>query len=130
MTEPTSVTPSLPPGDPMYGSPTAIELLAVVEHFLRNELGDLPALTAFHARVAANVVAMVGRQLVAGDTPRAEMQAAYASLGADSERDLADAVRAGRIEARAAVLRPVLEPVVRARLAVANPRYLVANPLD
>jgi hypothetical protein len=129
MTEQTAETPPLPPGDPMYGSPTAIELLAVVEHFLRHGLGDLPALTAFHARVAANVVAMVGRELVAGDVPRDEMRAAYASLGADSERQLADAVRNGQVEASAAVLRPVLEPVVRARLAVANPGYLTANPL-
>lgn len=129
MTGPTSETFPLPPGDPLYGSPTAVELLAVVEHFLRHELGDLPALTAFHARVAANVVAMVGRQLTAGDGPRQEMADLYARLGAVGERALADAVRSGQVEATAAVLRPVLEPVVRARLEVANPRYLVANPL-
>jgi hypothetical protein len=118
----------LPAGDPLYGSPTAPELLAAVEHFLRHGLGDLPALTAFHARVAANVIAMVGRQLEAGELPRHEMATIYAGLGFDGERPLADAIRAGEVDARAAVLRPVLEPVVRARLAVANPAYLAANP--
>jgi hypothetical protein len=119
----------LPAGDPLYGSPTAPELLAAVEHFLRHGLGDLPALTAFHARVAANVIAMVGRQLEAGELPRHEMATIYAGLGFDGERPLADAIRAGEVDARAAVLRPVLEPVVRARLAVANPAYLAANLL-
>jgi hypothetical protein len=119
----------LPPGDPLYGSPTAAELLAAVEHFLRHELADLPALTAFHARVAANVVAMVGRQLDAGESPRHEMATIYGGLGFGGEQALADAIRAGEVDARAAVLRPVLEPVVRARLAVANPGYPAANPL-
>jgi len=130
VTEPIVETFPLPPGDPLYGSPTAPELLVAVEHFLRHELGDLPAFTAFHARVAANVVAMVTRQLVAGGAPHDQMVASYDRLGARSEEELAAAVRDLSVEATAAVLRPVIEPVVRARLAVANPAYLTANPID
>jgi Domain of unknown function (DUF6285) len=124
------VSYALPPGDPLYGSPTAPELLAAVEHFLRHELRDLPPLTAFHVRVAANVVAMVTRQLDAGDPPRVRMATALAGLGAEDERQLADAVRAGELDGRIAELRSVLESVVRDRLAVANPAYLANNPLE
>ena len=126
---PKPVSYTLPPGDPLYGSPTAPELLAAVEHFMRHELKDLPPLTAFHARVAANVVAMVTRQLEAGDAPRIRMATAFAGLGVEDERQLADAVRAGDLDGRTAALRPVLESVVRDRLAVANPAYLTNNPL-
>ena len=114
----------LPAPDPLYGSPTAVELLAAVEHFLRNDTGDLPPLPAFHARVAANVVAMVARQIEAGDAPRKQMAAAYAPLGAYDEQGLAALVRAGDLDDRIPDLRRALETVVRARLSVANPRYL------
>jgi hypothetical protein len=119
----------LPPGDPLYGSPTGPELLDAVGHFLRDELsGRLPPLEAFHSRVAANVVAMVARQLRAGDRPRSEVAGLLAEIGSSDEAGLAGAVRAGELDGRRPELRRVLRASVRARLEVANPAYLAANP--
>jgi hypothetical protein len=122
--------PALPPGDSLYGSPTAVELLEAVESFLRLETGDLPPLAAFHERVAANVVQMVARELAAGDNPRRSMAIAYEPLGAHDEESLATAVRSGELDNRTEELRSALELVVRSRLEVANPRYLESNPHD
>lgn len=119
----------LPPGDPLYGSPTGPELLAAVEHFLRNETGGLEPLAAFHARVAANVVAIVAREMEAGKGAREAMTFAYAPFGAHDEQALADAVREGRLDGRTDELRRALETVVGCRLEVANPKYLHTNPL-
>jgi hypothetical protein len=52
------------------------------------------------------------------------MAAAYAPLGAHDEQGLAALVRAGDLDDRIPELRRALEAVVRARLSVANPRYL------
>ncbi|MGH9095356.1 MAG: DUF6285 domain-containing protein [Acidimicrobiales bacterium] len=129
MTDQSAGVGPLPPGDPLYGSPTAPELLHAVGHFLRHQVPErLPPLEAFHARVAANVVAMVARQLEAGDAPRAEVAALFAQAGVADEDALAQAVRAGDFDDRKAQLRRVLTASVRARLAVANPAYLAANP--
>jgi hypothetical protein len=116
--------PVLPPGDSLYGSPTAVELLEAVESFLRLETGDLPPLAAFHARVAANVVQIVARELAAGDNPRRSMALAFEPLGAQDEAGLASAVRSGQLDNRTQELRSALEIVVRSRLEIANPRYL------
>lgn len=120
---------ALPPGDPVYGSPTAIELLGAVEGFLRDGFADAERALAFEARVAANVVATVRRQLEAGDEPYRRVEEALASVGAPGEADLAAGLRSGRIDHRSPELRDALEVIVRTRLAVSNPRYLgSANP--
>ena len=52
----------------MNDRPTAEELLRAVEHFLESELvPSLEGVRRFHARVAANVVAMVARELEVED---------------------------------------------------------------
>jgi aminoglycoside phosphotransferase (APT) family kinase protein len=78
-----------------FGRPTASELLEAVREFLLGSV--MPATTgqlAFHARVAANVVAIVARELELGELERSD---------AEAGGDLADRVAA--------------------RLAVANPKY-------
>jgi len=47
-----------------------------------------------------------------------------AALGYDTDRDLVEAIRAGRYDADIAGLAAALEPDVRAKLEVADPRYL------
>ena len=64
-------------GDPMsslYGRPTAAELVAAVADFLDTDVRDATdGQVSFHARVAANVLRIVERELLdqtAGEVPR------------------------------------------------------------
>jgi aminoglycoside phosphotransferase (APT) family kinase protein len=87
------------PAPAPYGRPTASELLDAVREFLTGQV--MPATTgqvAFHARVAANVLGIVARELEAGAVPEEP-----------------GAGQAGRATG--------LASAVAARLAVANPRY-------
>ncbi len=47
----------------LYGRPTARELLAAVREFLTDDVLPQPGKVGFHARVAANVLALVDREL-------------------------------------------------------------------
>lgn len=81
----------------MNDRPSAEELLAAVERFLRDEV--VPALDGprrFHARVAANVLAIVSRELGRGEADlQAEWQGLVALLGRDGSPpdDLRGALR-------------------------------------
>jgi hypothetical protein len=72
--------------------PDAQELLGAVERFLREDV--VPALDGprrLHARVAANVVAMVGREIAHGDADlRAEWCGLVELLGRQGESPPAD----------------------------------------
>ena len=131
----------------MQDRPTALELLAAVRQFLEEQV--VPALEGgrqFHARVAANVLAIVGRELQHGDAQlRAEWRRLTALLAparahgeppADAAllreevaaltAELAARVRAGDVDAgpfRAAVLAH-LRATADEKLRIANPGYL------
>jgi len=126
--------------------PTYSELLEAVQHFLETDL--VPALDGpkkFHARVAANVLAIVRRELDAADaqhltewrrldallgtteTPPAERDALRQGL-ADRTAALCARIRRGDADTRPwrdAVLAHVRQTVID-KLAVANPKYLGA----
>lgn len=124
----------------MNDRPTATELLAAVERFL--EESAVPALEGpakYHARVAANVVRIVARELACedahvareweglaallGDVPRpGARDALHASIRARNE-DLVQRIRAGDADAgpwREALLAH-LSRVVADKLDVAQP---------
>lgn len=106
----------------LHGRPTAAELVAAVAEFLET---DVRAATSgqvnFHARVAANALRMVERELL---DPGAEpAYAALAGLGFDDEAGLAAAIRAGRLDERSDEVRRALHALVSQRLAVAHPGY-------
>jgi Domain of unknown function (DUF6285) len=104
-----------------YGRPTAAELVAAVADFLDN---DVRAATDghvnFHARVAANALRIVERELAASAD---EVIDALGTLGFTDEAQLAAAIRAGELDARAGELLPCLRTLVRHRLAVDHPGY-------
>ena len=129
----------------MQDRPTAPELLEAVRRFLDDEV--VPVLDArlrFHARVAANVLAVVGRELaseeavlaaewrrlaiVLGHDPagppagREPLRAAVHELTAE----LAERIRRGEADAGpfADAVRAHVRETVREKLRVANPRYL------
>lgn len=114
----------------MYGRPTAAELVAAVAGFLEHEVRDATrpdgrladaGAVNFHARVAANVLRIVERELL--DTSSAEVTDALGALGFDDETHLAAAIRAGELDDRAADVLPVLRTVVRHRLDINHPGY-------
>lgn len=92
-----------------YGRPLAAELVAAVAEFLES---DVRAATHgqvnFHARVAANALRIVERELL--DESEAESRAALAGLGFADEEQLAAAIRAGELDARADEVTPACEP--------------------
>jgi hypothetical protein len=96
--------------------------VAAVADFLDN---DVRAATEgqvnFHARVAANVLRIVERELL--DESAAAVTDALGDLGFTDEAQLAAAIRAGELDDSAADVLPVLRALVRHRLAVAHPGY-------
>jgi len=131
----------------MQDRPTYSELLAAVQHFLEAEVVEaLDGPRKFHARVAANVLAIVRRELQSED---AQLHAEWERLGrllghvepAPTERallyaqlrqrtgELCERIRRGDADAgawREAVWAHVRQTVVD-KLAVANPKYLGAE---
>ena len=119
----------------LYGRPSAAELVAAVADFLDNDVrsatgpdGRLAnaAQVNFHARVAANVLRIVARELT--DDSAAEVTGRLADLGFADEAQLAAAIRAGTLDDRAGEVLPILRTLVRHRLRVAHPGYDESSP--
>ena len=130
----------------MQDRPTVQELLAAVRAFLEDDA--VPALDGrrrFHARVAANVLAIVGREL-ADDAPAAEWTRLATLLGHAETTPPADpAARALAVRQMTATLakrirqgdadggpfatavRAHVRATVREKLRVANPEYLARS---
>jgi aminoglycoside phosphotransferase (APT) family kinase protein len=125
-------------GDPrphagLQDRPSAAELLEAVREFLQRDLSpDLEGRAAFHARVAVNALGIVERELVLG--PRVDAPAlarVRAVIGRDgAPRELVDALARGirdrTLDDRDPAVLDAVRAVVRAKLEVANPRYLEA----
>ncbi len=105
-----------------YGRPLAAELVAAVAEFLET---DVRAATTgqvnFHARVAANALRIVERELL--DESEEESRLALADLGFADEEELAAAIRAGELDGRDDDVTACLRTLVGGRLAVAHPGY-------
>lgn len=109
----------------LYGRPTAGELVEAVRGWVD---GDVRANTegrvSFHARVAVNALAMVERELTLGPAHRFAQEARLARLGCADDAELADQIRTGQLDDRAEDVRALVAESVRAKLEVANPRWL------
>jgi hypothetical protein len=111
--------------DDLHGRPTAAELVEAVREFVVDEVmpaGD--AQLRFHARVAANALGIVGRELALGMAQGAAHSRALERLGVASEAELAAAIRSGALDARFDEVVTTVRATVRARLEVANPDHL------
>ena len=113
-----------------HGRPSAAELVAAVAEFLESDVraatgddvagrGEMGRVN-FHARVAANVLRIVERELGDGADDSA---AGWAGPGVSDEAQLAAAIRDGRLDDRADDVLPALRRSVLARLNVAHPGY-------
>lgn len=106
----------------LYGRTTAAELVAAVADFLDNEVrAATDGQVNFHARVAANILRTVEREL--GDESAGEVTDALGELGFTDEAELAAAIRAGELDDQAADVLPVLRTLVSRRLEFAHPGY-------
>jgi hypothetical protein len=110
----------------MHGRPTAAELVEAVREFLERDV--MPAVDGrvqFHTRVAVNVLGMVERELRLGADQAERHKAGLAALGVSSEEELAALIRGlGTDDERLADVAAFVRETVRAKLEVANPRYL------
>ena len=95
----------------MYDPPTTAELVTAVREFLEEHaLPNLEGRNAFHARVAANALAIVARQLELGpEAEAAEQQRLQALLGTQGSldelnRELCRRIRNGDLAIDAAAL--------------------------
>ncbi len=101
----------------LHGRPSAAELVAAVAEFLESDVRDgTTGAVNFHARVAANVLRTVERELL-DDTAAPDL------LGFSDEHGLAAAIRAGDLDDRGAEVASTLRDLVLHRLAVSHPGY-------
>jgi hypothetical protein len=106
----------------LHNRPTAAELVAAVAEFLETDVRDgTTGAVNFHARVAANLLRTVERELL--DETAEEPHAALSAVGVADERELSAAIRRGDFDGRGADVLPVLQTLVCHRLAVAHPGY-------
>jgi hypothetical protein len=106
----------------LYGRPTAAELVAAVADFLEIDVRSATdGAVNFHARVAANVLRIVEREL--RDDTANEVVDRLAAVGFADEANLAAAVRSGDFDDRSGEVMALLRTLVRHRLAVGHPGY-------
>jgi len=110
--------------------PTAEELLEAVEEFLRERaMVELEGQSAFHARVAANVVGTVRREIAQSpDTEAHQRDRLLALLNHDGpledlNRELCEQIRSGERDLDDPQLLDHLRQVAIENLGVDNPRY-------
>lgn len=108
-----------------HDQPDAAALVEAVREFIETDVSNATeGRVQYHARVAANVLAMVERELRLGEAQLDAHAAGLAALGVSDERALADAIRSGALDDRLEEVRVFVERTVRSKLEVANPRYL------
>jgi len=109
----------------LHDAPDAAGLVEAVREFLEKDvMSATEGRVQFHTRVAINVLGMVERELKLAPEQDAAHAADLARLGVSSERELADAIRRGDLDDRMDEVREVVTRTVKAKLEVANPRYL------
>ncbi|MGB6516363.1 MAG: DUF6285 domain-containing protein [Mycobacterium sp.] len=105
-----------------HGRPTAAELVAAVAEFLETDVRECTAgQVNFHARVAANALRIVERELLADSSD--DVTDALARVGCDDEAQLAAAIRAGGLDGNSDQVQLALRALVSCRLSVAHPGY-------
>lgn len=108
-----------------HDRPTAAELVdAVREWVVRSQIDDEIEPNRFHARVAANMLAIVERELLLGPSQAVAHAERLERLGVRDDAELAAAIRDGTLDDRIDEVRRLVWASVRDKLAVANPKYL------
>jgi aminoglycoside phosphotransferase (APT) family kinase protein len=124
--------PSDPSGTPagadlpteLFGVPRATDLLHGVHHYLTTGPMRDQGAVGYHARVAANLVEVVRRELAVPPEVGRRHREALAALGCGGEAELSEAILDGSLDDRWDEVLAVVRDAVRVRLEVANPRHL------
>ena len=108
----------------VHGLPTAVLLAEAVREYLeRDVMTSTSGRVQFHARVAANVLATLERELAEGPAAVASLRADHSLLGVADEADLASAIRFGLLDERRSEVVAAVRRAVTARLRIANPKH-------
>ncbi len=114
-----------------HDAPDTDALLAVVERFLSTTVtGATGGQVRFHARVAANAVAMVRRQVADGGRAARAHRRRLESLGVTDDAELARRIADGGFDDQMAGVGAVLVAAVADKLAVSAPDYTHGVPAD
>lgn len=109
----------------LHDVPTAAELVEAVREFLESDVLDaVEGSTRFHTRVAVNALRMVQRELELDGADVMAHRERLAGLGYADDAALAAAIRSGAEDDRYELVKDQVGESVRAKLLVANPRYL------
>lgn len=104
--------------------PSVAELVEAVREWIERDVTGDRAPSRFHARVAANILAIVERELELGPAQSRAHAARLEQLGVADDAALAAAIRDGSLDSRLDEVRELVWASVRDKLAVANPEYL------
>jgi len=114
----------------MMDQPSALELVTAVREFIeKHAMPELQGRTAFHARVAANALAIVARELDLGAAAATdELTRLKVLLGADGTLDaqnrrLCQRIRSGEIAWDQPELATHLTATTLAKVAIDQPTY-------
>jgi aminoglycoside phosphotransferase (APT) family kinase protein len=122
--EPEAMAPAGP-----HASPTAVELVQAVREMLHDDvMAGTEGRVRFHARVGANVLGMVERELVLGPGQAAAHQQRLAALGVVDDAELAAAIRAGSLGVPDEEVVQAVAASVADKLAVSNPDWFASSP--
>jgi hypothetical protein len=107
-----------------HDQPNAPTLIEAVREFLANEVEpQTEGRLRYHLKVAANVLAIVERELKLGEDQADRHRERLKRLGFGNDSDLAQAIRSGSLDERLLELEPELREMVADKLAVARPGY-------
>ena len=114
----------------MMDQPSMRELVEAVRDFLETKaMPELKGHTAFHARVAANALAIVARELERGATSdSAELDRLKKLLNRDGSleelnRELCNQIRSGKLDIVSPTLKQHLELTTLDKVSIDQPNY-------
>lgn len=112
-----------------HDAPSMAALIEAVREWIAADVVDASeGRLRFHARVAANMLGMVERELEFGEAQAAAHRDRLDALGVADDAELSRRIRSGDFDDRAAELRAQLRVSIVDKLRVANPAYL--EPAD
>ena len=107
-----------------HDEPDPRALIEAVREFLATEVEpQTEGRLRYHLKVAANVLAIVERELEQGEANAAAHRERLARLGFTSDKELAAAIRSGELDERHEELAHEFSAMVADKLAVARPGY-------